>query len=65
MCFFDLGTTISEGDTRWACRCAATFARIEPFLAFAAKPFMTFAGEVFGANMDVYAEMSFEDGSGS
>ena len=53
MWVFDLGIVTFEGNTRKDCRCEATLARIEPFLALAAKPVRSFDVAVFGAKMDV------------
>lgn len=41
------------GNTRKDCRCEATFERIEPFFALAAKPVRSFDVMVLGAKMDV------------
>ena len=38
--------------TRKDCRCKATFERIEPFFALAAKPVKAFDVAVFGAKID-------------
>ena len=53
MWVFDLGIVMVEGNTREDCRCEATFERIEPFFALAAKPVRSFDVAVFGAKMDV------------
>ena len=53
MWFFDFGIVAFEGNIRKDCRCEATFERIEPFFALAAKPVRSFDVAVFGANMDV------------
>ena len=53
MWFFDLGIVMSEGNSRRDCRCEATFERIEPFFALAAKPVRSFDVMVFGAKMEV------------
>ena len=53
MWFFDFGIVKFGGSTRRDCRCKATFERIEPFFALAAKPVRSFIVAVFGAKMDV------------
>lgn len=44
---------MSEGSVRRLCRCEATFERIDPFFALAAKPVRIFDVAVFEAKMDV------------
>lgn len=53
MWVFALGIVMFECNTRKDCRCEATFERIEPFFALAAKPVRSFDVAVLGAKMDV------------
>ena len=53
MWFFDFDIVTFEGNNRKDCRCEATFERVEPFFALAAKPVRSFDVAVFGAKMDV------------
>ena len=50
------------GKTRCACRCDATFERIDPFFALAAKAVRSLGVAVFGAKIVVYANISANGG---
>ena len=60
-----LGIVMCDGNTRRDCRCEATFERVEPFFALAAKPVRTFDGVLLEAKMDTYARISAGGGGGS
>lgn len=53
MWVFALGIVMLDGNTLKDCRCEATFERIDPFFALAAKPVRSFDVAVLGAKTDV------------